>query len=87
MQANDVTWPAVAWVCKSMKLGICTGFEHVETKTEDFFAKKLTFFRNFCSFKVQLFLQLGWSTSFPTLGKSKRSAFHLIMNGALNLHD
>ena len=49
MQANDVTWPAVAWVCKSMKLGICTGFEHVETKTEEvvFFAKKLTFFRNF----------------------------------------
>ena len=35
VQANDVTWPAVAWVCKSMKLGICTGFEHVETKTEE----------------------------------------------------
>ena len=35
MQANDVTWPVVAWVCKSMKLGICTGFEHVETKTEE----------------------------------------------------
>ena len=34
-QANDVTWPAVAWVCKSMKLGICTGFEHVETKTKE----------------------------------------------------
>ena len=35
VQANDVTWPAVAWVCKSMKLDICTGFEHVETKTEE----------------------------------------------------
>ena len=37
VQANDVmiTWPAVAWVCKSMKLGIYTGFEHVETKTEE----------------------------------------------------
>ena len=22
VQANDVTWPAVAWVCKAMKLGM-----------------------------------------------------------------
>ena len=35
LQANDVTWPGVACVCKSMKLGACTAFEHDETKTEE----------------------------------------------------
>ena len=46
--ATDVTWPAVACVCKSMKLA-CTGFEHVETKTEE-----LVFFREEVDFLSSL---------------------------------
>ena len=34
LQANDVTWPGVACVWKSMKLGMHSVW-HVETKTEE----------------------------------------------------
>ena len=50
--ANDVTWPGVACVCKSMKLAwACTGFGHLKQRPRKcFFAKKLTFFHRWRSY-------------------------------------
>ena len=63
LQANDVTWPGVACVCKSMKLGMHSVWTRWnKDRGSGFFAKKLTFFHR-------------WSTS----SKSKRSDFHFFM--------